>query len=104
MAISALRSPDGNLAARDVPERSFLGDGGFHGCLLLPLTSRSVRLGVLYLADTEVRDFSTEEIEAARVLATMTAAVVNGKQPLHDGETDPEPTLRAIERLLRLGE
>jgi len=72
---------EGPLACRDVlsrptPERSFLGDGGFHGCLLLPLRVGSGTAGVLYLADTEVRDFSVEEIEAARVLAAMVASAI----------------------------
>src|SRR5437867_2808957 len=70
------------LACRDVqsrptPDRSFLGDAGFHGCLLLPLRLQGGRAGVFYLADTEVRDFSAEEIEAACVLAAMTASAVD---------------------------
>jgi signal transduction histidine kinase/CheY-like chemotaxis protein len=91
-----------DVQARDVPERSFLGDGGFHGCLLLPLTSRSVRLGVLYLADTEVRDFSTEEIEAARVLATMTAAVIDGSRSRDEREDALGRTRSAHERLIEV--
>jgi len=35
---------------------------------------------VFYLADTEVRDFSTEEIQAARVLAAMTASAVDSSR------------------------
>ena len=73
------------LACRDVqsrptPDRSFLGDAGFHGCLLLPLRLQGGRAGVFYLADTEVRDFSAEEIEAARVLAAMTASAVDSSR------------------------
>src|SRR6266542_414067 len=73
------------LACRDVQsrptrDRSFLGDAGFHGCLLLPLRLQGGRAGVFYLADTEVRDFSAEEIEAARVLAAMTASAVDSSR------------------------
>jgi len=73
------------LACRDVqsrptPDRSFLGAAGFHGCLLLPLRLQGGVAGVFYLADTEVRDFSTEEIEAARVLAAMTASAVDSSR------------------------
>ncbi|HYB42411.1 MAG TPA: GAF domain-containing protein, partial [Candidatus Methylomirabilis sp.] len=71
-------------------DRSFLGDGGFHGCLLLPLMSRGSVAGVLYLADTEVRDFSTEEIAAARVLAALVASAIEGSrsaEALHTSHT-----------------
>ena len=76
-----LYAGDGAVACRDVQarrgaERSFLGEAGFHGCLLLPLRVRGLMLGVFYLADTEVRDFSVEEVEVARLLAAMAAAAV----------------------------
>jgi signal transduction histidine kinase len=75
----------GAVACRDVqsrpaPERSFLGDGGFHGCLLLPLPLGNEVAGVLYLADTEVRDFSAEEIQAAGVLAAMASMAVDNSR------------------------
>jgi len=76
-----LYAGEGPVACRDVQarrgvERSFLGEAGFHGCLLLPLRVRGLMLGALYLADTEIRDFSVEEIEVARLLASMTAAAI----------------------------
>jgi signal transduction histidine kinase/CheY-like chemotaxis protein len=76
-----LYAGNGPVACRDVQarrgaERSFLGGAGFHGCLLLPLRVRGLMLGAFYLADTEVRDFSVEEVEVARLLAAMTAAAV----------------------------
>jgi signal transduction histidine kinase/putative methionine-R-sulfoxide reductase with GAF domain len=76
---------DGPVACRDVQarratERSFLGHPGLHGCLLLPLRLRGLLLGVLYLADTEVRGFSAEEVEVARLLAAMAAAAVENSQ------------------------
>ena len=57
-----------------------LGEGGFHGCLLLPLKLRGLMLGVLYLADTEVRDFSVEEIAVAGVLAAMAASAIENSR------------------------
>lgn len=69
-----------DVQARRGVERSFLGEAGFHGCLLLPLNLRGLVLGVLYLADTEVRDFSPEEIEAARVLAAMIASAIENSR------------------------
>jgi len=80
-----LYARDGPIACRDVQtkrgaERSFLGEGRFHGCLLVPLKLRGLMLGVLYLADTEVRDFSVEEIAVSRVLAAMTASAIENSR------------------------
>ena len=70
-----------DLRSRPVPERTFLGGDGFRGCLLLPLRQRGGAItGVLYLADTEVRDFSEEEIEAARVLASMVESAIENSR------------------------
>ena len=80
-----LYARDGPVACRDVQtkrgaERTFLGQGGFRGCLLVPLKVRGLVLGVLYLADTEVRDFSTEEIAVSRLLAAMTASAIENSR------------------------
>jgi signal transduction histidine kinase len=56
--------------------RSFLRDEGIRGCALLPLTTAGHTRGVLYLADTEARDFSPDELAAARTVAAMMAAAV----------------------------
>ena len=70
-----------DLTSRPVPERTFLGGDGFRGCLLLPLRQRGGDItGVLYLADTDVRDFSEEEIEAARVLASMVESAIENSR------------------------
>src|SRR6266498_3161010 len=104
------------VACRDVqslpaPDRSFLGDGGFRGCLLLPLRLGTCTAGVFYLADTEVRDFSAEEIEAARVLGAMAASAVesdwSGGDPPRvapaGARTSPERVAQ-IEKARALGE
>ena len=81
-----LYARDGPIACRDVQtkrgaERSFLGDGGFRGCLLVPLKLRGLTLGVLYLADTEVRDFSVEEIAVSRSCSRrVTAAAIENSR------------------------
>ena len=94
-----LYARDGPIACRDVQtkpgaERSFLGDGRFHGCLLVPLTLRGLTLGVLYLADTEVRDFSVEDIAISRVLAAMSASVIENSR-VHAVLTSRLETARA---------
>ena len=76
-----LHATDAPVACRDVQsrrrgEQSFLADGGFHACLLLPLRIRGCTEGVLYLLDTEERDFSVEEIHAGQVLASLIAVAV----------------------------
>lgn len=73
------------VACRDVQTRrsledSFLGDAGFHACLLVPLRLGGRTLGALYLADTEIKDFSPEAIEAAQVLASLVAAAVENNR------------------------
>lgn len=91
-----------DVQARALPERSFLGDGGFHGCLLLPLELRGRMAGVLYLADTEVRDFSAEEIEAAAVLAALAAAAVDHRRSSGELRGALDGAQSSHERLLRV--
>ncbi len=98
---------DGPVACRDVQsrpvaERSFLGDGGFHGCLLLPLRVRGSPAGVLYLTDTEVRDFSGEEIEVAQVLAAMVASAIEQSQVTGELRTALEDARATHERLVQI--
>ena len=74
-----------DVQERRIPERSFLGEGGFRGCLLLPLDiDGAPAAGVLYLADARVRDFSEEEIEGARVLAAMAASAIRNSHADRD--------------------
>jgi signal transduction histidine kinase/CheY-like chemotaxis protein len=84
-----------DVQARRAPERSFLADAGFRGCLLLPLRVQDgAAVGVLYLADTRVRDFSDEEIEAARVLATMVTWAIGDRRAGRDVHDAPRTDSR----------
>jgi signal transduction histidine kinase len=94
------------VACRDVQTRrsvedSFLGDAGFHACLLVPLRLGGRMLGVLYLADTEVKDFSPEEIEAAQVLASLVAAAVENNRVHGELRGAFDRTLAAQEGLVQ---
>ncbi len=96
----------GPVACRDIqsrrgPENSFLGDGGFHACLGVPLRLGGRALGALYLADTEVKDFSTEEIEAAQVLASLAAVAVENSRVHGELRTAFEQTVAAHEGLVQ---
>ena len=96
----------GPVACRDIQgrrggENSFLGDGGFHACLGVPLRLGGRALGALYLADTEVKDFSTEEIEAAQVLACLAAVAVENSRVHDELRTAFEQTAAAQEGLVQ---
>ncbi len=69
-----------DVQARRTAEDSFLRDGGFHACLLVPLRLRGRTLGLLYLADTEIKDFTVEEIESAQVLASLVAGAMENNR------------------------
>ena len=87
--------------SRAVPDRGFLGDGGFHGCLLAPLHVNGAVAGVLYLADTEVRDFSAEEVAGARVLAAMVGAAIENSRATGELQHVLAGTLSRHERAMR---
>ena len=103
-----LYAGEGMVACRDVqarcaPERTFLADGGFRGCLLLLLRpGGGAPAGVLYLADTHPRDFSQEEIEAARVLAAMAAWAIRDRRAARDmGDAPAAETPDTDDRAVR---
>src|SRR5262245_13093081 len=93
-----------DLRSRPIPERSFLVDGGFRSCLLVPLRPVTCAPGVLYLADTAARAFGDEEIEEARLLASLVAhALERSPRPaIGDGSADPRTT--RVEKMRVLSE
>jgi signal transduction histidine kinase len=76
-----------DVQARRPPDRSFLGLGGFRGCLLVPLRldDDAAVMGALCLVDHEEREFTPEEIEAARVLARLATAAVGSNRAGREG-------------------
>ncbi|HET8578889.1 MAG TPA: GAF domain-containing protein [Methylomirabilota bacterium] len=69
-----------DVQGRGSAEESFLGERGFHACLLVPLRWGGRMLGVFYLADTDVREFSAEAIEAAQLLASLAAVAAENSR------------------------
>ena len=76
---------DRPLAIRDLRGRpGVLERDGLRAALLVPLRTRGRVLGLLALADVEPREFSTEEVELALTLATVTAVALDTRRGLED--------------------
>jgi signal transduction histidine kinase len=90
-----------DVQARPGPDPSFLGEGGFHAALLIPLRAKGSIAGVLYFADTEARDFSTEEIAAARVLGAMVGSAIDARGVTEELEHALGAALSGHERIVR---
>lgn len=80
---------DRALAIRDLRGRTGARPGvlerdGLRAALLVPLRTRGRVLGLLALVDVEPREFSTEEVELALMLATVTAVALDTRRGLED--------------------
>ena len=93
-----------DLGSRPIPERSFLAEGGFRGCLLVPLKPAAGASGVLYLVDTAAHEFSDEEIERARVLATMVALALDRSRIPATREASADRRAARVEKVRVLSE
>lgn len=83
---------------------------GLRSLLLVPLRTRDGVIGCLYLGDRSVKDFSADEVEAARLLAALAAIAVENSQLYdelrrahHELETTFEQLLQS-EKARALGE
>src|SRR5262245_30908236 len=93
-----------DLQSRPIPERSFLADGGFRGCLLVPLKPAVGASGVLFLADTAPREFADDEIEGARLLAALVAHALDRSRIPGTRDASAEPHATRAERVRILSE
>lgn len=73
-----------DLRLRGAERPGVLERDGLRAVLLVPLHTRGRVLGLLVLADVEPREFSTEEVELARILATVTAVALDTRRGLED--------------------
>jgi signal transduction histidine kinase len=94
------------LALRDLREREgdaedFLVALGLRASLLVPLRIHERTVGVLYLADPRPRDFSADEVEAAQVLATLTALAVENERLYGDVRAALDAIKAAQDRLVQ---
>ncbi len=97
--LSEAHAADGPVAVRDLHayrpgEGGLLGGTGLRAWLLAPLRVRGRSLGLLCLADPEVKDFSAEEIESAHLLASLIAVALENER-LYDELRRALESLRA---------
>ena len=76
--------PIRDLRVRGAERPGVLERDGLRAGLLVPLRTRGRVLGLLVLADVEPREFSTEEVELALTLATVTAVALDTRRGLED--------------------
>lgn len=76
--------PIRDLRVRGAERPGVLERAGLRAGLLVPLRTRGRVLGLLVLADVEPREFSTEEVELALTLATVTAVALDTRRGLED--------------------
>jgi len=76
------RQPVARRDVRDpaVAAEAFLQGLDVRGCLLLPLRIHERSVGALYMGDERPREFSTDEVEAAQVLASLAALAIENER------------------------
>jgi GAF domain-containing protein len=90
-----------DLAAEPAVDEPVLRAAGVRGCLILPLRVASTIAGALYLADTERRDFSADEVEAAQVLASVAGLAIENDRLYRDVHRALDHLKAAQERLIQ---
>lgn len=103
----AVTCPDLTKPGGEDPSLAALG---IRSVLLVPLRARNGVVGCLYLGDRSVKDFSADEVEAARLLAALAAIAVENSQlydELRQANVELESTLEQLvqsEKTRALGE
>jgi signal transduction histidine kinase/ActR/RegA family two-component response regulator len=79
---------DAPLAVRDLRSRrgapGLLDQEGFRAALLVPLRARGRVIGLLCLAETEPREFSSDEVESVETLAALIASALEMERRLRE--------------------
>ncbi len=86
---------------RSGPEDPLLRGLGLRSLLLLPLWTRNVLIGCLYLGDRGVKDFSADEVEAARLLAALVGIALENAQLYDDLRRSHEELQTTQEQLIQ---
>ncbi|MBI3624993.1 MAG: GAF domain-containing protein, partial [Candidatus Rokubacteria bacterium] len=90
-----------DLLARSGPEDVVLRGLGLRSLLLLPLWTRNVLAGCFYVGDQSVKDFSADEVEAARLLGALVGIALENAQLYNDLRRSHEELQAAQEQLIQ---
>lgn len=99
-----------DLLTRAKPEDPLLRRLGLRSLLVLPLWTRNTLGGCLYLGDRSVKDFSADEVEAARLLGALVGIALENAQlygevrRAHDELMGTQEQLIQSEKTRALGE
>jgi signal transduction histidine kinase/ActR/RegA family two-component response regulator len=102
VAVRDLRGPATPGQTRGPARTGVLEDEGLRGVLIVPMRARGRVVGLLALADPEARDFSPEQLEAAQMLAAVTAGALEAQRMREETRLAlAEQSARDAERALR---
>lgn len=95
------------VVCRDVQSREGCEDdplrlAGLRGCLVLPLRLGHQTVGALYLADPEAREFTSEQVGAAQVLASLLAVAMEHHRRHGESRVTFEGMLSAQEQHIQM--
>jgi signal transduction histidine kinase len=91
-----------DVQSRDGCEDDPLRMAGLRGCLVLPLRLGHQTVGALYLADPEAREFTSEEVGAAQVLASLLAVAMEHHRRHGESRVTFEGMLSAQEQHIQM--
>jgi len=90
-----------DLLTRTDPEDPLVRGLGLRSLVLLPLWTRNVLGGCFFLGDPSVKDFSADEVEAARLLGALVGIALENAQLFNDLRRSHEELQAAQEQLIQ---
>lgn len=90
-----------DVRARKGSEDDPLSLAGLRGCLVVPVRLGRQTMGVFYLADSEPRDFTADQVVAAQVLASLLALGMENRRLHGDARLTLEARLSAQEQQIQ---
>jgi signal transduction histidine kinase len=90
-----------DIAARTGGTERMLRDVGARGCLALPVLAGEQLLGILYVGDLRPRRFSPQEMDAARMLASLVGVALESARVHREVRAALEAATTGQERLVQ---
>lgn len=90
-----------DLLTGSAPKDPLLEALGLRSFLLVPIRTRNGMMGCLYLGDRGVKDFSAEDVEAARLLAALVGIAVENTQLYNELRQSHEELQATQEQLVQ---